>query len=41
MPENIPSAEPIKQVEKRLKQAKPRLQLDGPEAKGLSGEEKK
>ena len=41
MPENIPPAEPIKQVEKRLKQAKPRLQLDGPEAKGLSGEEKK
>ena len=39
MPEKIPPAEPIKQVQKRLKGAKPRLELDGPDAKGLSGDE--
>ena len=37
MPENIPPAEPIMQVEKRLKQATPRLELDGSDAKGLAG----
>ena len=43
MPENIPPAEPIKQVEKRLKQSTPKLELDGSDAKGLIGgeEEKK
>ena len=35
MPENIPPAEPIKQVEKRLQQSIPKLELDGPDAKGL------
>jgi DNA-damage-inducible protein D len=40
MPESLPPAEPIKQVEKRLKEATPHLELDGPDAKGLSGEEK-
>ena len=40
MPENLPPAEPIKQVEKRLKESTPHLELDGPDAKGLSGEEK-
>jgi DNA-damage-inducible protein D len=34
MPENLPAAEHIKKVEKRLK---PRLQLEGPDAKGLAG----
>ncbi|MDP9174671.1 MAG: DNA damage-inducible protein D [Planctomycetota bacterium] len=37
MPENLPPAEHIKQVEKRLKTSKPRLELDGPDAKGLAG----
>ncbi len=37
LPENIPPAEPIKSVEKRLKTARPRLLLDGPEATGLLG----
>ena len=41
MPESLPPAEPIKQVEKRLKESTPHLELDGPDAKGLSGEEKK
>jgi DNA-damage-inducible protein D len=36
MPENIPPAEDIKQVEKRLKQSTPKLQLEGPDAKGLT-----
>ncbi|MDR3623430.1 MAG: DNA damage-inducible protein D [Paludisphaera borealis] len=36
-PENIPPAEPIKAVEKRLKSAKPKLVLDGPDAQGLLG----
>jgi len=36
-PENIPPAEPIKVVEKRLKHAKPKLVLDGLDAKGLLG----
>jgi DNA-damage-inducible protein D len=38
LPEHIPPAEPIKVVEKRLKGAKPKLVLDGPDAKGLLGE---
>jgi len=37
-PEDIPPAEPIKVVEKRLKSAKPKLVLDGPDAKGLLGD---
>ena len=40
MPESLPPAEPIKQVEKRLKESTPHLELEGPDAKGLSGEEK-
>ena len=36
-PEHIPAAEPVKHVEKRLKSAKPKLVLDGPDAKGLLG----
>jgi DNA-damage-inducible protein D len=36
-PENIPPAEPIKEVEKRRKSAKPKLVLDGPDAQGLRG----
>jgi DNA-damage-inducible protein D len=32
LPENLPPAEPIQRVEKRLKQATPKLQLDGPDA---------
>jgi DNA-damage-inducible protein D len=39
MPESIPPAEPIRQVEKRLKQSTPKLELDGPDAKGLIGGE--
>lgn len=38
LPEHIPPAEPIKAVEKRLKHARPKLVLDGLEAKGLLGE---
>ncbi len=37
LPEHVPAAEAIKQVEKRLKTAKPKLVLDGPDAKGLLG----
>lgn len=37
-PENIPSAEPIKAVEKRIKAATPRLELDARDAGGLLGE---
>jgi DNA-damage-inducible protein D len=39
LPENLPPAEHIKQVEKRLKRAAPKLELAGPDAKGLVGEE--
>jgi DNA-damage-inducible protein D len=39
LPENLPPAEHIKQVEKRIKQTSPKLRLEGPEAKGLSGED--
>jgi len=35
MPENIPPAEPIKNVEKRLKKSKPKLELDDKDAAGL------
>ncbi len=41
LPENIPAAEPIKQVEKRLKSAIPKLQLDEKDAKGLAGKKEK
>ena len=37
LPENLPPAEHIKQMEKRIKQAEPRLELEGPEAQGLIG----
>jgi DNA-damage-inducible protein D len=37
MPENLPPAEHIKHVEKRLKKSTPKLELDGPDAKGLAG----
>ena len=36
-PENIPAAEPIKDVEKRLKTATPKLELDARDAGGLLG----
>jgi hypothetical protein len=39
MPESLPPAEDIKQVQKRLKESTPPLQLDGPDAKGLTGPE--
>lgn len=35
MPENIPAAEPIKNVEKRLEKKKPTLELDDKDAAGL------
>jgi len=41
LPENIPPAEHIKEVEKRLKSATPKLALDDKEAKGLLGEKEK
>jgi len=37
LPENIPAAEHIKTVEKRVKSATPKLALDGPEAAGFLG----
>jgi len=37
MPESLPPAEDIKQVEKRLKNAAAPLRLDGPDAQGLTG----
>jgi DNA-damage-inducible protein D len=40
MPENLPPAEDIKQVERRLRESTPPLELDGPDAQGLSGREK-
>lgn len=39
MPESIPPAEHIKQVEKRLKSAKPKLQLEDKDAAGLVGKD--
>lgn len=41
LPEDIPAAEHIKTVEKRLKSATPRLDLDDRDATGLLGEKKK
>jgi DNA-damage-inducible protein D len=41
MPENLPPAEHIKQVEKRLKGAAPKLELEDKDAMGLSGDEEK
>jgi DNA-damage-inducible protein D len=38
LPENIPPAEHIKDVEKRVKSATPKLELDDREAGGLLGE---
>jgi DNA-damage-inducible protein D len=35
LPENIPPAEPIKNVEKRLKGRKPKLELNDKDAAGL------
>ena len=37
MPEDLPPGEHIKRVEKRLKKAKPKLELEGPDARGLAG----
>lgn len=37
LPENIPPAEHIKEVEKRIKTSKPKLELDGRDATGLLG----
>jgi DNA-damage-inducible protein D len=37
--ENLPPAEHIKQVEKRIKQSAPKLQLENPDAKGLIGDD--
>lgn len=39
LPENLAAAEHINQVQKRVKQARPKLALDGPDAKGLSAQE--
>ncbi|MGO8688157.1 MAG: DNA damage-inducible protein D [Thermoguttaceae bacterium] len=39
LPENLPPAEHIKQVEKRIKQATPKLELKGLDAQGLIGED--
>lgn len=39
VPENIPPAEHIKNVEKCVKSAMPKLQLDDKDAKGLVGKE--
>ncbi|MCX5646689.1 MAG: DNA damage-inducible protein D [Phycisphaerae bacterium] len=41
MPEKLPPAEDIKQVQKRLKDSAPHLELDGPAAQGLTGPEQK
>ena len=41
LPENLPPAEHIKQVKKRLQGSPPPLRLDGPDAQGLSGPEQK
>jgi DNA-damage-inducible protein D len=37
LPENIPPAEHINEVEKRIKSAPPLLELEGSDAKGLVG----
>ena len=36
MPEKLPPAEDIRQVQKRLKESTPHLELDGPHAQGLT-----
>ena len=41
LPENIPPAEPIREVEKRVKAATPRLELEEKDAKGLVEEKEK
>jgi len=41
MPENLPPAEDIKQVEKRLKNSPQPLRLNGPDARGVAGPEQK
>lgn len=41
LPENIPPAEHIKEVEKRVKKAKPKLKLDKKDAGGLRGKKTK
>ena len=41
LPENIPPAEPIREVKKRIKAAIPRLALKEKDAQGLAGNEKK
>lgn len=41
LPENIPPAEPIHEVEKRIKAATPKLELEEKDAKGLVGEKSK
>lgn len=40
LPENIPTAEHIKTVEKRVKTSTPKLELDNHDASGLLGESK-
>jgi DNA-damage-inducible protein D len=40
LPENLPPAEHIRQVERRIKDSTPKLALDGPKVKGLSGKER-
>lgn len=40
LPENLPPAEHIKQVAKRIASAPPKLQLEDRDAKGLAGEDK-
>jgi DNA-damage-inducible protein D len=37
MPENMPPAEHISQIEKRIKNTPPLLELDGSDVKGLIG----
>jgi len=39
LPENLPPAEHIQRVKKRIKQSTPKLKLEGPAAQGLTGEE--
>ncbi len=41
MPESLPPAEPIQQVQKRLKASPRQVELDGPDAKGLVTENEK
>lgn len=40
LPEDIPPAEPIREVEKRIKASMPKLDLEGADAKGLGSEKK-